>query len=178
LDGAYAFNTGNASTSGPSEVLCNVNGSNQITNDVWYQYFPVGCSGTATASVCGASFNTRIAVYTDCPEYGGTIIACNDDFCGTGSSVSFPASEGNFYVIRVGGYNGATGTGTLTVGCSGASPCPADIAPPGGNGQVNIDDLTQIILNWGTNDANADINDDGNVNIDDLTAVILGWGPC
>ncbi|HWB20461.1 MAG TPA: GC-type dockerin domain-anchored protein [Phycisphaerales bacterium] len=56
--------------------------------------------------------------------------------------------------------------------------CPADISPKGGDGQVNIDDLTVVILGWGTNNAAADINDDGTVNIDDLTAVILGWGAC
>jgi hypothetical protein len=59
-----------------------------------------------------------------------------------------------------------------------APACPADIAPSGGNGLVNIDDLTQVILNWGTNNAVADIDDDGVVEIDDLTAVILDWGTC
>ncbi|HWB19509.1 MAG TPA: GC-type dockerin domain-anchored protein, partial [Phycisphaerales bacterium] len=57
-------------------------------------------------------------------------------------------------------------------------PCPADIAPIGGDGTVNIDDLTAIILNWGGNDPNADITKNGVVNIDDLTAIILAWGPC
>ncbi|HWB21206.1 MAG TPA: beta-propeller fold lactonase family protein [Phycisphaerales bacterium] len=59
--------------------------------------------------------------------------------------------------------------------------CVADIAGGkggGGDGQVNIDDLTAIILAWGTSNPAADINDDGQVNIDDLTAVILAWGPC
>ncbi|HWB18797.1 MAG TPA: redoxin domain-containing protein [Phycisphaerales bacterium] len=57
-------------------------------------------------------------------------------------------------------------------------PCTADIAPIDGDGIVNIDDLTQIILSWGTNNAHADINLDGVVNIDDLTAIILAWGIC
>ncbi|HWB21117.1 MAG TPA: proprotein convertase P-domain-containing protein [Phycisphaerales bacterium] len=56
--------------------------------------------------------------------------------------------------------------------------CAPDIAPPGGDGVVNIDDLTAVILAWGTSNATADINNDGNVNIDDLTAIILGWGAC
>ncbi|HWB19206.1 MAG TPA: M12 family metallo-peptidase, partial [Phycisphaerales bacterium] len=60
--------------------------------------------------------------------------------------------------------------------CEG-TPCPADInSPP--DGHVNIDDLTVIILNWGTHNEPADITNDGIVNIDDLTAVILAWGNC
>ncbi|HWB19518.1 MAG TPA: GC-type dockerin domain-anchored protein, partial [Phycisphaerales bacterium] len=59
------------------------------------------------------------------------------------------------------------------------SVCAGDIAPLGSpDGQVNIDDLTQVILNWGTKNVDADINHDGTVNIDDLTAVILAWGAC
>ncbi|HWB19854.1 MAG TPA: hypothetical protein VG711_06110 [Phycisphaerales bacterium] len=41
---------------------------------------------------------------------------------------------------------------------------------------VNIDDLTNVILEWGPCDAcPADLNADGVVNIDDLTTVILNW---
>jgi hypothetical protein len=59
------------------------------------------------------------------------------------------------------------------------SACPPDIAPPGGNGQVNVDDLIAVILNWGPCAAcPADINQDGQVNVDDLITVILGWGAC
>ena len=31
----------------------------------------------------------------------------------------------------------------------GAGVCPADIAPPGGDGVVNVDDLLAVISNWG-----------------------------
>ncbi len=62
------------------------------------------------------------------------------------------------------------------------SICPADIAPPGGNGQVNVGDLLAIINSWGpcANCAAcaADINHDCNVNVSDLLAVITAWGPC
>ncbi|HWB20010.1 MAG TPA: hypothetical protein VG711_06905 [Phycisphaerales bacterium] len=44
-----------------------------------------------------------------------------------------------------------------------------------GDGLVNIDDLTQVILNWGSSGPAGDANGDGFVNIDDLTMVILGW---
>jgi hypothetical protein len=67
------------------------------------------------------------------------------------------------------------------------SPCPADIAPAGGNGQVNIDDLLAVINAWGScpgpcpQSCDADIvpkTGDGQVNIDDLLKVINEWGSC
>jgi hypothetical protein len=65
-------------------------------------------------------------------------------------------------------------------------PCPGDIAPPGGNGVVNIDDLFLVIGSWGpcppTGQCRADVspppNGDGVVNIDDLFLIIARWGPC
>jgi hypothetical protein len=63
-------------------------------------------------------------------------------------------------------------------------PCPADIAPPGGDGAVNVNDLLAVINGWGACPApcppscNADINDDCMVNVNDLLAVINAWGSC
>jgi hypothetical protein len=57
-------------------------------------------------------------------------------------------------------------------------PCAEDVSPNGGNGIVNIDDLTQVILNWGSAGPAGDVTANGAVDIDDLTAVILGWGTC
>ncbi len=57
-------------------------------------------------------------------------------------------------------------------------PCAPDIAPPGGNGAVDVDDLILVILSWGQSGVPADINGSGTVDVDDLIAVILGWGPC
>ena len=67
------------------------------------------------------------------------------------------------------------------------NPCPADIAPTGGNGIVNVDDLLSVINGWGPCPAPpascpADIAPqpfgNGVVNVDDLLAVINGWGAC
>jgi hypothetical protein len=50
---------------------------------------------------------------------------------------------------------------------------PGDI---NNDGLVNVDDLTEIIIAWGTCDGClADVNQDGQVGVDDLTAVILNW---
>lgn len=60
------------------------------------------------------------------------------------------------------------------------SNCPIDIAPPGGDGVIGVNDLLTVINNWGgcPGQCSADINADGDVNVEDLLAVINAWGPC
>jgi hypothetical protein len=65
-----------------------------------------------------------------------------------------------------------------------AAPCVfADIAPSGGDGEVNIFDLLHVITNWGVCNpcfaiCPGDTNDDCAINVSDLLAVITGWGRC
>jgi hypothetical protein len=63
--------------------------------------------------------------------------------------------------------------------------CIEDIAPAGGNGIVNVDDLLAVINAWGAcgdpKNCPADVvpvGGNGVVNVDDLLAVINAWGPC
>ncbi len=72
----------------------------------------------------------------------------------------------------------------VTCACSVAPPCPADISPPGGDGQVNVSDLLLVIGSWGAcancppDSCDADINNDCQINVTDLLAVIGAWGAC
>jgi hypothetical protein len=72
----------------------------------------------------------------------------------------------------------------IRVPIPGGLVCAADIAPAGGDGQVNVQDLLSVITNWGAcpnpcpPNCAADINADCNVNVVDLLAVITAWGPC
>jgi len=185
--GTHALNTANATTDGPNEVgSCLFNEVSAIQNDVWYR-FVAQCNGTARASTCGATFDTKIAVYGNaCPTAPGSAIACNDDAtCGTAAEVTFPVVSGQIYRIRIGSASGATGTGSLVLTCTVPVTCPADIAPAGGNQVVNVDDLLAVINAWGPcadpNLCPADIAPQGGndvVNVDDLLAVINAWGPC
>jgi hypothetical protein len=62
-----------------------------------------------------------------------------------------------------------------------AQSCVADIAPPGGNGNVDVDDLLFVINAWAESGGPADIappGGNGTVDVDDLLAVINAWGPC
>lgn len=55
-------------------------------------------------------------------------------------------------------------------------PCPPDVNC---NGAVYMDDLLDVVNNWGQSGPNfADLNESGSVDIDDLLAVVNGWGSC
>jgi hypothetical protein len=68
------------------------------------------CNGTAV--------DTKIAAYDGgaCPT--GAALACNDDTCGLQSVISFSATAGNDYLIRIGTFPGEVGgTGTFSISC-------------------------------------------------------------
>lgn len=115
--GDTPFDTTFATTSPlPLDFICDEGFGTAIVNDLWYAW-EASCTGLATVSTCNqATFDTRLAAYTDC---FGAIVACNDDAtgCGLTSSMTFPCVQGTTYLIRVGGFSGG-GTGTLSIGCS------------------------------------------------------------
>ncbi len=119
-EGTRGFFTSGATTDGPNETLgnCSKFGSTQIDNDVWFCYTPT-CNGTATVSLCGSSYDTKMAVYDGCacPTIASAI-ECNDDTCANASQVSFGVAMGASYLLRLGGYLGASGSGTMTISCA------------------------------------------------------------
>jgi len=182
--GSYPFSTIGADTTGPAHALCNAAGSSQIESDVFY-VFVADCTGPVEVSTCGtANFDTRLAVYQGCGSTGAplfvcdfsNIIACNDDAAGCPgftSRVEFNAVAGSCYLIRVGGYQSAQGTGVLNITC-GDGTCIGDLD---GNGVVNGADLGVLLNQWGTN-GSADLNGDGVVNGADLGMLLNAWGDC
>jgi hypothetical protein len=150
-------------------------------NDVWFKWTATQ-AGTATFSTCGtASFDTRLELWTGCPDAGGAIVACNDDGAGCSGFTSLMTATvtcGTQYLVRVGAYvTTGLGTGTLTVTpgtTTCAPPCPADLD---GNRIVNGADLGIVLGNWGNSGA-GDINGDGVVNGADLGAILGAYGPC
>ncbi len=165
-EGPTAFCTLGANTDGPAYAAgssCVEFGYANVYGDVWYTYSPLG-DGDLTLSTCGSDFDTRLAVYgtvfpgtIGCP--GGQIslvglLGCNDDdaACGFASKLTVPVKAGHQYKIRVGGFNGFTGTGVLSLSfLSAGSSCLHAI-------QLNdVDGLTV----YGTtvdNDAGADLS--------------------
>lgn len=179
--GAHPFTTVNATTDGPNEpTACNFNGDTNIAKDVWFRLL-TECTGTVTLELCGADFNSRMAVYTDCPNTGGQILACADDDCADDPQISFPVTFGQNYRIRIGGHNGASGSGTLSITCTPDPPCVGDV---NNSGAVDVADLLAVINNWGfcflecPPACAGDVDGDCAVNVADLLAVINAWGAC
>ena len=96
-------------------------------NDVWFVYSAYQ-NGTLSVSTCGqATWDTAIEVFSGtCTSL--TSLGCNDDTCSLQSTVTTPVTPGTYY-IRVGGYNGATGSFSLDI--SGPTSTPAAVSSYG-----------------------------------------------
>lgn len=122
FDGETTYNNVDATTDGLTHQQCNVFGYDNVGSDVWFTYTAI-CTGTATIDLCGSGYDTKLAVYDgcaagSCPPSDDALLACNDDACGTlDSQVTIDVEAGNCYTIRVGGYNGDQGDGTLSITC-------------------------------------------------------------
>ncbi len=104
-----AFDTTFATYDGPGQ--CVFSGGN-----IWYCYTAT-CTGYATISLCGSSFDTKLAVYDGCSCDTFTMIDCNDDSCGLQSELTIPVVAGNTYLIEIGGFAGDVGPGVLNITC-------------------------------------------------------------
>ena len=168
--GTTAFSTVGASGTTPA---CTKFGNANIYNDLWYSYTAEG-DGNCTISLCGATFDTKIAVFDGC---GGALVACNDDLCELQSELSFTPTCGTTYLISVGAF-GAAGFGSgdiaLTQDGTCGTACPSDLD---GDGFVSAADLSALLGNWG-NSGTGDIDGDGFVNAADLSLLLSAWGPC
>ncbi len=129
-EGSHSFCTLGALSQGPAYPVgspCIQFGFDSIDRDIWYRY-TADAFGSVVVSTCGTTWDTRLAAYTNafpspntsCPAEGFSftaVIACNDDFagCGLASRIEFNVIPGQQYLIRVGGYVGYSGVGTLNV---------------------------------------------------------------
>lgn len=117
------FSNIDATTDGPEHPNnpCFQFGDNSVLADIWYTFTP-NFTGPVEWSTCNsASFDTRLAIYNanvSCPVSDADLLACNDDGSGCGaysSLVFFDVEAGNTYLLRLGGYQGETGTGTFNL---------------------------------------------------------------
>ena len=122
MDGSIEFSTIEATISGDpfSDALCPGMYLGIMNADIWFSY-EAACTGMLTVSTCNsASFDTDLVVYSGtCDDK--TQIACNGDnsVCsGYTSSLETMVTSGEQYLIRLGGWDGASiGTGTLLIEC-------------------------------------------------------------
>jgi hypothetical protein len=116
-----------------------------------------------------------------------TVSNLGNDFAADiqGSSVALGAF-GEAYVYRLTDCNG----NEVLDACEIAHGASADrnrngipdvcecLGDTNGDGEVNVEDLVNVIVAWGPADAAADVNDDGSVDVADLVIVLLAWGAC
>ncbi len=86
---------------------------------VWYAFTP-NADINLGADTFGSSFDTVLAAYTGTSLASLTPVACNDQFQGNQSKVTFSATAGTTYYFQVGGFIGEGGNLVLNV----------DVAPP------------------------------------------------
>ncbi len=147
-DGTRSYSTLWATTDGPDEPsMCTFFGDSHVQSDIWYCY-TASCTGVALVSLCGSSYDTKLAVYAGCACPTAPPLACSDDNCGTAvnvqSRVTFNATFGQSYLVRVGGYGGEQGNGQLTIGCN-VDPCgdsTGDCFTPSPDGAPGCNDAT------------------------------------
>ncbi|MCB0766382.1 MAG: hypothetical protein KDB95_04150, partial [Flavobacteriales bacterium] len=121
---------GSSNTGNPGTCITDLS----TAGGVWYTV--QGWGGPMTASLCGASYDTKIGIFTgSCGAF--TCVNGNDDDTGTGgagvcgggvsSSTSWTSTAGTTYYIYVTGYLTNVGTFNLTVRCGTTSPtCSAN----------------------------------------------------
>jgi hypothetical protein len=152
--GANPFTNINAGTSFGA-VTCGFGGA-AFTKDVFFS-FVAPATDAFTFATCGSSaeFDTGIEVWDGCPDAGGFQIACNDDCpesTAFASLVSASLTAGTTYIIRVGGFDGATGTTELLVSQG------APVGPP----NDNCADATVAIVGNNAFDTNGSTTDGPN----------------
>jgi hypothetical protein len=154
-EGAHAFSTCFADTDGSAIG----GGQGTIRSDVWFRY-TAPRTRPVTVATCDSGFDTAVAVYADsCPGGAGTLQAFDDNSCGLQSRLTFSASQGITYLIRVGGIGAAQGSGVLVIAC------PADLDA---DGLVTSQDFFNFLTAFFANSPDADFDRDGSVNSQDF----------
>jgi hypothetical protein len=172
--GAATFKTCRSTTDGPTNATGCTN-VGHLANDVWFKYRAIS-GGQTTMTTFGSNFDTIMEVFPglSCPSNNAQAIGCNDDasIFNRQSSVTINTVAGQDYLVRVGGYDGATGDGVLNV----LPACPCDYNGVNGTDLLDIFDFLQA---WFAGNNSADFNGQNGVEILDIFGFLTCWfGGC
>ena len=177
-EGTWSFTTLGATKDGePVPAACRVAGADS-TRDVWFRWKP-SRSGECQLDLCGTEWDTRLEVFSGLCG-ASTRLACGDDspFCtpSRGSRITFQASCGTDYLLRVSGVADDRGVGTLQISMpNGLSCCPGDID---GSGTVDAADIGSLLILFGASGGPGDIDGSGTVDAADIGSLLLLFGNC
>jgi hypothetical protein len=113
--GAFPFDNSAATTDGSPDAACDFFGQPNMDHDVWFSW-TAPSSGPFEVSTCGQTgIDSKIAVLDG--SCAGAVLACNDDACSSlQTSLTFAASAGSVYIVRVGTFTGSSGgSGTFSI---------------------------------------------------------------
>ncbi len=124
-EGIFVFDNSLATAVGPDHAACLFGGQTGMAFDVWYCW-TAPCTGTVTVETCGLTdVQTRLNAYDDCgtcPPTDLNLLACQvTSECGFQTRITFPATSGNSYLLRVGsaaGPGASGGVGAFAITCS------------------------------------------------------------
>ena len=103
----------------PDNVFCFGFNDNTIQTDIWYTFTPTKDTTVEWSTCDQINFDSRMAIYqpgSPCPPSADDLMACNDDGAGCSnftSRIVFNVIAGETYLLRLGGYNAETGSGTF-----------------------------------------------------------------
>jgi hypothetical protein len=123
--------SGNTTSAGNDTGFPACPGTGNNFKGVWHSMTATG-TGNLTLSLCGASWNTYLRVFSGtCGAL--TCVANNNDSCGTASGLTFSASTGTNYYILISGTGAAIGGAyTLTSSCPAVTPFISGFTPVSG----------------------------------------------
>ncbi|MCC6360858.1 MAG: hypothetical protein IT450_19135 [Phycisphaerales bacterium] len=119
-DGEYSGTTALATNDGTCSC-----GEAAASPDVWFAY-QADRDMRLTVATCNSGFDTVLSAHSGCPDGTANELACNDDTCALGSRVVVNLAAGEICLLRVAGYNGATGAFSLQVSSADPGPEGAD----------------------------------------------------
>ncbi len=106
--GFFNFDNSAATTDGLPDPLCDYFSQSDVENDVWFSWVAPS-SSIYTFETCGlTTVDTKAGIYDG--SCAGTLLACNDDSCSSlQTSITWSATAGSTYLIRLGTYPTALG---------------------------------------------------------------------
>ncbi len=117
---------------------------------IWYAFTPAS-SAPVTLTTKGSGFDTLLGVYTGTTVGALTPVASNDNVTGaTWSSVQFPATAGQYYLVAVDGLAASNGPVTLTWSVAGPISVATSTLPAA---SVGVSYSTQLAAGGGTGSA-------------------------
>jgi hypothetical protein len=142
----------------------------------------VGTCGYPEGACCISAGNCSVLTEAECNSQDGSWLgdgeACDEGVCGYPEGACC-VTAGNCAVLTesvcssIGG--SWLGDGTVCDDGVCGEPCVADI---NGDSMVNVNDLLEVVNQWGSTSGSADINGDGIVNVSDLLEIVNSWGSC